>query len=76
MEKKNNNIIKIIIAIILILAIIGIVIFITIKISDKGNSDNTTNKNETDPRIEYIKEPTATGVPGTDMPVINDIPTE
>ena len=76
MEKKNNNIIKIIITIILILAIIGIVIFITIKISDKDNSDNTTNKNETDPRIEYIKEPTETGLPGTDMPVINDIPTE
>lgn len=76
MENKKNYIIKITLAIILALAIISIGIFVTFKTKDRDTSNNTTNQNETDPRIEYIKEPTITEVPETSMPVIDDVPTE
>lgn len=75
MEKTKNNIKKIIIAIIVCIIIITIGIFITFKTKNNESSNNTTIQNETDPRTEYIKEPTITGTPGTSMPIVDDIPT-
>lgn len=76
MENKKRFAQRIIFTIILCTCILVIILFIAFKNTDKKVTTNTTNQNKTtDPRTEYIKEPTVTVTPETSMPVVDDIPT-
>lgn len=77
MESTKNNTKKILIGIIIFIIIIAIGTFVALKIKDNNSSNNntTTQNNTTNEIREDLVQPSGTGTPMTNMPVIDSIPT-